>query len=449
MRESDHLASILGRLPNPDGVPSHLSDCLSLGTDYTRANDVLYSSVSTSPGLRRPPRATMLSYSQAMSVEATVDDLIVIACGNTIILRVDRLTILIDPTPQSGAFWMKADPDVILITHAHRDHFEGLAEINLSDGKRVIMSELTLRIILDGFDGDPSLCKQLLASTERASPGETLEFPGLGVNCWSGGHCPGNLSFELDFRNQRKRVVVAGEFSLRPIGGEVAALDARLKPDLLFVDGHHICDETSPESTFLANHEGVLQILESASSEKRLGVVLGASSLTAAQEVYAACAAFQRAGVANEYALHHGPLKAPLREYITASSHFPWDVAVDFVEAKLFPMSIAIHPVWHDHNGLVGGFAALLEESFDSRYVWAVPDYFDVSDYRGVERFRLSTHAARAEVDELVRRLRPKALCVYCSGRPSESFEACCRKVGTELTWAATELTCLRLEKSA
>ena len=400
---------------------------------------------------KRACEITSLSFSNAIQDAVGPGELVLIVCANTVVIRSERLTVLIDPSEQAGSFWKSVDPDIILISHAHADHFNGLASSPLASGSRIVMSPLSRSIVMDtllSMDSAPA-ASFVEHNCHIMEPGEVLELPGLKINAYRGGHCVGNLTYDLRFENEGMRVLAAGEFSLRPIGGEHGEIKAAQGPDVMLVDGHHAADLHFPGPSFLQNNSALLAIIEKAVSESRSGVIFGAPALASAQEVYAACAAFQRAGVAPHYVLYHGRLKQCLRDYMSSSSHFPWDVDVEDVSIEIPQGAVTIQTVWQDGAHLVGPFATMLEDHFDPSFIWALPDYFARSGGPNVEYFPMSTHVSAPELIHLVQCLEPSLLCVHCSGERAVNLEDACRELGTEIRWASSQLMSFKLRRGA
>lgn len=171
--------------------------------------------------------------------------------------------VLIDPVGLP-----RKKPDVVLISHAHRDHCN----------KRVIQS-LNVPIILSEATRD-FLGLQASSNHIIVSPGEQVEVGGLQIEAHNAGHILGSLQFRISLD---KSVVYTGDFNFEP---RIILNPADiLKADVLIVEatyGH-------PRYVFPPRRELYPQLIEKVLKllSEGLMVTLAARPLGVSQELTA------------------------------------------------------------------------------------------------------------------------------------------------------------------
>jgi len=134
-----------------------------------------------------------------------------------ILIKLGSTLVLADPvsTPPRR-------PDVVLVSHAHRDHYSSRTLRSLR-GVPKVMSPPT-RDLVDS--------RRLLRGVIELKPGESVEVGDLQIEAEEAGHVIGSLQFRISWRTLE--VVYTGDFNLQP---RVILKPARvLKADVLIME---------------------------------------------------------------------------------------------------------------------------------------------------------------------------------------------------------------------
>lgn len=165
----------------------------------------------------------------------------------------------------------KSTPDVVLVSHAHTDHYSTRALRAISSSSVIVMSRASRRII------DPL---RRLRNVVEVNAGEAAEVGGLVIEAHEAGHILGSLQFAVELYG--RRVVYTGDFNLEK--RIILAPAPVLRADVLLIDATY----GSPLYTFPERGELYAQVVSEV--KERAGdreVMLRARKLGVAQEVTA------------------------------------------------------------------------------------------------------------------------------------------------------------------
>ncbi|MEZ0345153.1 MAG: MBL fold metallo-hydrolase [Infirmifilum sp.] len=181
-----------------------------------------------------------------------------------VFLETSSTRVAFDPLTLKGK-----KPDLILVSHAHRDHYSPSLLRKVSQTTPILMSTASKRII------DPH---GTLRNVREINPGETAEFNGIRVEAFHAGHILGSLQFRLEIAGIR--VVYTGDFNMEK--RVILEPGKPVKGDILFIDATY----GLPIYVFPSRKELYSKLL-SLIKEDDGEVVLKARKLGVAQEVTA------------------------------------------------------------------------------------------------------------------------------------------------------------------
>lgn len=174
--------------------------------------------------------------------------------------------ILADPTSRPTRL-----PDVVLLSHAHRDHYSP-SVLRFLKKTPIVMSKATRRLV------DP---QGKLANVVEVEPGGEVEVSGLSIRAYEAGHIIGSLQFSFELQN--RTITYTGDFNsekrvvLRP--AEI------VKSDILIIDATY----GNPSFSFPQRAELYSRLINAVREEIESGgrVLIKGRRLGVAQEVTA------------------------------------------------------------------------------------------------------------------------------------------------------------------
>lgn len=217
----------------------------------------------------------------------------ILSYGATLHLQVDGFSIWVDPGPQAPI--PEVSPTFILLTHAHRDHYDKLPVfLEKFPETPVVMHRLTRRILKSIYQGtypNPGLQPNIV----EMDFGKHIILRNFEIKCYRAGHVLGAAMFSLG--HDDTAILVTGDFTLRQVGG----IEGAEIPDAPF---HFVALNVAgtggpgsfPRADPKTNHQRILSEINRR-IEKRTGhFFLSCKALGEAQEIYASLIEAQRLG---------------------------------------------------------------------------------------------------------------------------------------------------------
>lgn len=167
--------------------------------------------------------------------------------GICLLLHLGKYRVLLDcgltnVAPLLASFPDRPPADLVLCSHAHADHAEGLLALHRAYPQMpVYASEVTVQLLPLNWPNEPHLAPFCHALPWR-SPVEFQE--GLSAELWPAGHLPGAAAFHLTYTtpNRTYTIFYTGDYLLsnsRLVEG-LPLEDLRgLRPDVLILDGSY------------------------------------------------------------------------------------------------------------------------------------------------------------------------------------------------------------------
>ena len=145
--------------------------------------------------------------------------------------------VVIDPHEHCDFF--DTEPDLVVLTHAHRDHTSGIHRIHSAFPN---VHFLTTAISWDFLSEQDALLRDLNDKVGLTLPafGISIRFRDLLITCYPAGHLLGAAQIHLEL--QQTKILVSGDYSLRNVAGGLSGAWSRDSYDLVLLDGSHIAD---------------------------------------------------------------------------------------------------------------------------------------------------------------------------------------------------------------
>lgn len=206
--------------------------------------------------------------------------------------------VVIDPHEHCGFF--DTEPDLVVLTHAHRDHTSGIHRIHSAFPS---VHFLTTAISWDFLSEQDALMRDLNERVGLTLPafGNLIRFRDLLITSYPAGHLLGAAQIHLELH--QTKILVSGDYSLRTVAGGLSGAWSRDSYDLVLLDGTHIADELWPTVHQAQNVESIITACQKAVEAGAHDIVFSAQALGHAQEVASAIATAQMKGLFPEYSL--------------------------------------------------------------------------------------------------------------------------------------------------
>lgn len=208
----------------------------------------------------------------------------------TLSLQTEGLSVWVDPGPYSPM--PSTSPDLILLTHAHRDHYERLGDLSSRwPAARVIMTEQTNYLL---EESDPDLARLIqphLIRLEYNSPRKVMDCE---IRAYPAGHVLGAAMFAL--HHDTDNILISGEFTLREVGGLPGASIPPGQFGLVVMPADTPDCDHFPFADEASTHQRLLKQIHENVCAGKTSILVKVQALGQAQEVYAAITNAQRAG---------------------------------------------------------------------------------------------------------------------------------------------------------
>lgn len=294
--------------------------------------------------------------------------------GATINLELPELSIWIDPGPQAPM--PNHPPDLILITHAHRDHTSRLGEFSRTyQDCPIVMSMLTIELLQLRATSDMSLRECLNNKTVQLPLQKGRVLSDTNIRLLEAGHLIGAVMIEIEFKGDR--ILVTGDFALRDVGGLPAPDWPDREYNLVIMGANTAGWDSLPNCDVESNRRPFLiQVDELLKKDNRL--FISAQSFGQAQEIYAALIMAQRAGAFPSHTVYLSGLASEVSGIYSRElkgHRGPWSIPFNINGGEIPPNSMIIsstnpsdlqvlrkpkvytHAGWSEHMALAVGLA--------------------------------------------------------------------------------------------
>lgn len=276
------------------------------------------------------------------------------AWHGTLLLEIETEQVLIDPGNETlSAVPNDFVPSVIAITHAHADHCGGLLQAAQRYPKAsIIMTSQTFRLLQ--LLPDAALIEALFEARGHLieTDGEPWRVAGITFRAYPAGHLLGAAM--LDIALGDTRLLVTGDFALRPMSGLTGAVLPDVEYDVVLMEATHAWDVDEPTADPTTNHAALCQTCTVLAEDAVDRILIFAAALGEAQEVYAALATAQRAGALPRFTLRWTGKAAQIAQmYAQVSQH---------------PLSIwSIPPHVLQHNDSIPSRSIVIASGFENQ----------------------------------------------------------------------------------
>ena len=340
--------------------------------------------------------------------------------GTTLLFHLKNKKVLCDPGENITTLLPSdCNPDILLITHAHYDHWCGLQYIlSILEDITVILSHESFSIITDSLlrQNEHSILSALKKNAVIVKDNQQININGIKITAFTAGHCIGALAYCLCDFDTDTQIVIAGEYTIREVGGLSGTMPYIEGATILFLDATHADDTDFPSGVSVHNRTFVTDIIQNAYEEKRTPV-FACSSLGEMQEVYTAAALYQRNGGAPEYPLViQGFRDVILHELVNLKNVPPWDIDLTRSDSVMKNAINLCSCAFNDSN--YGLFGKLHEQQkHDNTLIWLLPNRMSDSCPSYADIYEAYTHASSPELLQLVMAYDPGTVCLYAHGR--------------------------------
>ena len=250
---------------------------------------------------------------------------------------------------------------------------------------------------------------------------QQININGIKICAYSAGHCIGSMAYCISSFDSDTEIIIAGEYTIREVGGIKGKLPYLPKTSLLFLDATHADSIDWPSGIPLYNRESINEIVKKAYTEKK-APVFACASLGEMQEIYTAVALYQREGGASEYPLIiQGFNNIVLEELAMLGNIPPWDIELK-KSNFLMKNAINICSCAFDKSDL-GLFGKFYEEYYNNdKFVWLFPNRMSKTCPSGAALYEAYTHPGTPELLQLVLVYNPDIVCLYAHGKSDNFF---------------------------
>ncbi len=218
--------------------------------------------------------------------------------GPSVFLRIADFSILVDPNKE--ALSAQLVPELIVVTHIHNDHIEGLLDFHLRFPELpVLMSDQSWKLLALRDVSFKSLKESVGISI--SSDGTPHIFRHGVIKAFPAGHLLGAAMFHFEYSGVK--ILVSGDFALRPLAGDIVGAWPQEDYDYVLLDATHLFDDTFPTVHQSTNNQSILDACHDAISSGYEKIIFASTALGPAQEVLATIAGAQRTGAFSEFQL--------------------------------------------------------------------------------------------------------------------------------------------------
>lgn len=211
----------------------------------------------------------------------------------TLRLRVSDWDIWIDPGPEAPI--PTQAPNLIIVTHAHKDHIDRLGDFSAAfPSARVVMSHGTYDLLSLRAQSDVRLRRCLEEHTVKISLGASRIIEGARVTLIPAGHLLGAAMIDLDLDGDT--ILVTGDFALRDVGGLPGAPWPEKQYSLILMESTSVNQGYLPTADPRANRMPFLQEVASWLQRDKSRLLITAQAMGQVQELYAALVLAQQTG---------------------------------------------------------------------------------------------------------------------------------------------------------
>lgn len=349
---------------------------------------------------------------------------------STLTLEVNGVQVLVDPGPD---YVIPDDhPDLVVVTHAHNDHVDQLLPLcERFPDLPVVMTPETSELL--GL----SLNRWAMIQERQVHclpVGETRRIEGVKVLLHPAGHLLGAAMVDLNL--EVARILVTGDFSLRPVGG---LSPVKLPPssyDLVLMEAVHASENEFPfpkpqDNRWLYLIQRVLRAIK----EGYTRVLIIAAALGDAQEVYDALLQAQK-----------DPRASTLADYAICLKGKAHRVARLYAQAGMWERSVPDEcpdrPAQRTIVIASGGAANPLRQQFSTlQHALVFEPYKSAASSLSTERdrrYQVDLHASLAELIHLGQRVQCGVIGLYHAYTGNSILEQKLRSAGKRVINVAT-----------
>jgi len=228
--------------------------------------------------------------------------------------------------PGQGVATTNHRPSVIAVTHAHADHAGGLLDLAEENPEAsVICTTGTFELLQLLPNGH--LYRKLFEDRGHLmeADGQPRRIEGVDYRYYPAGHLYGAAMLDVD--TSQFRMLISGDYSLREIGGLAGGVWPMADYDLLIMESSHGWDKDFPTVYPEQNWASLVSACLKACDDGYERLVIAATALGEAQDVYYALCRAQMKGLFPDFMLRLASKAAVVAQYYqksTLSRFDPW-----------------------------------------------------------------------------------------------------------------------------
>jgi len=210
--------------------------------------------------------------------------------------------VLVDPSYKETL--PEGNPSVIAVTHAHADHAGGLLDAATKYPQALILVSQSTYDLLRLLPADMSRQIRILFEDRGVllpTDSSPVRISDTSYRGYPAGHLLGATM--LDIHHGDARVLVTGDFALRETAGLPGAVWPEAEYDVLIMESSHAWDKAYPTSDSATNRRSLVNACENLAKAGASRILIIASALGEASEVYYALCEAQMAGLLPRFSL--------------------------------------------------------------------------------------------------------------------------------------------------